>query len=114
VATVDDYLASLDGPSRSAFEHVRDLVLEIVPDAEQGTSYGLAALRYRDKPLLGFQATQDSLSIYPFSPRAIDAVRDRLAGYKLSKGTVRFTAGTPLPDDVVRDLARHRVQEITG
>ncbi|MBB5868472.1 uncharacterized protein YdhG (YjbR/CyaY superfamily) [Allocatelliglobosispora scoriae] len=115
MATVlDDYLDSLDEPARAAFEHVRRLATALAPDAEQGVSYGMAALRYRGKPLLGFRAAKEHLSIFPFSPAAIDAVRERLTGYELSKGTVRFTAATPLPDDVVLDIVRHRMGEITA
>jgi uncharacterized protein YdhG (YjbR/CyaY superfamily) len=32
----------------------------------------------------------------------------------LSKGTIRFTPDTPLPDDVVEDIVRLRLAEITG
>jgi uncharacterized protein YdhG (YjbR/CyaY superfamily) len=109
---VDDYFAELDAPARAAFERVRALVEESVPDTEQGMSYGMAALRHRGKPLLGFKAAKDHLSVFPFSPAAVDAVRDRLTGFSLSKGTIRFTPDTPLPDDVVRDLVRQRMDEI--
>ena len=112
MAAVDDYFAGLDAPSRAAFERVRALVEDQAPDAEQGTSYGMAAFRYRGKPLLGFKAAKDHLSVFPFSPAAVDAVRDRLTGFSLSKGTIRFTADSPLPDDVVRDLIRQRMDEI--
>ena len=112
MADVDDYFASLDGPARAAFERVRALAEELAPDAEQGLSYGLAALRHKGKPLLGFKAARDHLAVFPFSPAAVDAVRDRLTGFSLSKGTIRFTADSPLPDDVVRDLVRHRMDEI--
>jgi uncharacterized protein YdhG (YjbR/CyaY superfamily) len=111
---VDDYLSSLDEPTRAAFAHVRDLVMGVAPGAEQGKSYGMAALKYREKPLLAFQAAANHLSIFPFSPAVIDSVRDRLNGFELSKGTVRFTAATPLPDDVVRDMVRRRMDEIAG
>jgi uncharacterized protein YdhG (YjbR/CyaY superfamily) len=111
---VDDYFASLDASSRAAFEHIRNLVREIVPDAEEGTSYGMAALRYRTKPLLGFRAAKQHLSIFPFSPEAVDAVRGRLAAFELSKGTVRFSVENPLPDDVVRAIVRYRVGDIDG
>lgn len=111
---VDDYFDSLDDETRTAFERVRDLAMAAAPDAEQGVGYGMAALRYRGKPLLGFQAAKQHLAIYPFSPPAIDAVRERLVGFRLSKGTIRFTADTPLPDDVVRDLVRARLHEIDG
>jgi uncharacterized protein YdhG (YjbR/CyaY superfamily) len=114
MAAVDEYLASLDAPTRAAFEHIRRLAREVAPEAEQGTSYGMAALRYKGKPLLGFRAAKEHLSVFPFSPQAIEAVRDRLGGFDLSKGTVRFTVAKPLPDPVVRDIVRHRLKEIDG
>jgi uncharacterized protein YdhG (YjbR/CyaY superfamily) len=112
VAAVDDYFGSLDAPTRAAFERVRDLAIEVAPEAEQGTSYGIAALTYRGSPLLGFRAAKRHLSIVPFSPEAVEAVRDRLGDFDLSKGTIRFTADAPLPAEAVRDLALHRKAEI--
>ena len=112
MAAVDDYFRSLDTTARAAFERIRDLVLEVAPEAEQGTSYGLAALTYKSSPLLGFRVARNHLSIFPFSPAAVDAVRDRLKDFDLSKGTVRFSAETPPPADVIRDLARFRKAEI--
>jgi uncharacterized protein YdhG (YjbR/CyaY superfamily) len=114
MAAVDDYLDGLDEPARRAFGRVLGLALDEAPDSEQGTSYGMAALIHRGKPLLGFRAAAHHLSVFPFSPAAVDAVRDRLAGFELSRGTIRFTADVPLPDDVVRDLVRCRRGEIDG
>lgn len=114
MGTVDDYFESLDGDTRAAFEHIRSLALDIMPDAEQGTSYGMAALKYKRKPLLGFAAAKHHLSVFPFSPQVIDQVRDRLSGYELSKGTIRFSVDKPLADDVIRDVVALRVTEIDG
>jgi uncharacterized protein YdhG (YjbR/CyaY superfamily) len=114
VSVVDEYFSGLDAPTREAFEHVRGLAMELAPDAEDGMSYGMAALRYNRKPLLGFRAAKGHLSIFPFSPQAVDAVRERLTSGDLSKGTIRFTVEAPLPDDVVRDVVRRRLDEITG
>jgi uncharacterized protein YdhG (YjbR/CyaY superfamily) len=112
VGTVDDYFDNLDGDTRAAFERIRSVALDIVPDAEQGTSYGMAALRYKKKPLLGFAAAKRHLSVFPFSAQVVDGVRDRLSGYKLSKGTIRFTVDKPLADAVIRDVVMLRVAEI--
>ena len=109
-----DYLATLSEGDRSALAHVRDLALEECAEAEEGRSYGMAALRFRGKPLLGFVAAKTHLSIFPFSPDAVEAVATELAGFSLSKGTIRFSADRPLPDDVVRELVRVRVAQITG
>ena len=111
---VDDYFAGLDAPTRAAFEHIRQLAMDLAPEAEQGTSYRMATLRYRGKPLLAFLATRRHLSIFPFSSRVVDAVRDQLPGFSLSSGTIRFTVASPVPDEVVRDIVRHRLAEITG
>jgi hypothetical protein len=54
------------------------------------------------------------VSVFPFSPAAIEAVEDRLEGFDLAKGTVRFTPDRPVPDDVVEDLVRVRRREIAG
>jgi uncharacterized protein YdhG (YjbR/CyaY superfamily) len=114
MSEVDDYLAGLaDGP-RAALERVRNLALAEVPEAEQGRSYGMPALKYRGRPLIGFVAAKDHLSVFPFSPTVVDAVRADLTGYSLSKGTIRFTVGTPIPDPVLRELVRLRVAEIHG
>lgn len=114
MGTIDAYLAGLDESDRTALMHVLAVAMEEAPDAEQGTSYGMPALRYRGKPLLGFQSTTKHLAVYPFSPTAVAAVRDQLSGAGLLKGTVRFTAKSPLPEQAIRDLVRVRRAEIAG
>lgn len=113
-SAVDDYFEGLDASTRAVLAHIRDLVIEMVPDAQQGTSYGMPAMKYMEKPLLGLLAAKDHLSIFPFSPRVVDAVREQLTDFGLSKGTIRFTANTPIPDEVVRQIISLRVDEIAG
>jgi uncharacterized protein YdhG (YjbR/CyaY superfamily) len=83
-----------------------------VPEAEEATSYGMPAFRYNQRPLLGFKASKNHLSVFPFSPEAVDAAREALAGFDLSKGTVRFTVEQPLPDAALEQLLHHRLGEI--
>ena len=87
---------------------MRTLVAGLAPDAEEGTSYGVPAFIYAGRPLLGFSAAKRHLSIFPFSPEAIEAVRDRLDDFDVAKGTIRFSPDKPLPDDVLADLVRAR------
>ena len=44
---VSAYLSTLDGADRDALERVYAIAREVVPEAEEGTSYGMAALLYR-------------------------------------------------------------------
>jgi|SRR5215207_3134199 len=64
--------------------------------------------------VLGFRAAKRHLSILPFSPVAIEAVKDRLDGFDLAKGTIRFSPDRPVPEDVLADVVRARKQEITA
>ena len=110
---MDDYLADVAEPDRGALERIRRVVKELVPQAEEGKSYGMPALRYNKRPLVGFVAAKKHLSLFPFSPAVIDALTDRLDGFELSKGTIRFTAQHQLPDDVLRDVVMLRLDEIS-
>ena len=110
---MDDYLDGLPPAQQVALERVRAIVGGLAPEAEEGTSYGVPAFIYAGRPLLGFSAAKRHLSIFPFSPAAIDAVRDRLDGFGVAKGTIRFSPDRPVPDDVLADLVHARKLEIT-
>lgn len=112
MGSIDDYLGGLDERQRAVFQRVLDVAVEVAPDAVQGTSYGIPALIWRGKPLLGFRASPAHLAVYPFGSSAVDAVRDGLSGYSLSKGTVRFEADHPLPEQAIRRMVSVRRDEI--
>ena len=114
MSVMDDYLDGLAPEQKAALARVREIVAELVPDAEEGKSYGMPAFIYAGRPLLGFRAAQKHLSIFPFSPAAIEAVSDRLDGFDLAKGTIRFTPDHPVPQTVLADMIRHREREITA
>jgi uncharacterized protein YdhG (YjbR/CyaY superfamily) len=111
---MDEYLDGLPAEQKAALEHVRDVVRRAAPEAEEGRSYGMPAFLWDGRPLLGFGAAKKHLSVFPFSPAAVEAVADRLEGFDLSKGTIRFSPDNPVPDDVLADLVRARQREITA
>lgn len=96
----------------SVFQHVAALARSVVPEAVEGVSYGVRSLLVDGKALIGVSRGAQHLSLVPFSPSAIDAVRGDLAGLAASKGVIRFTPEHPVPDDVVLRLVRLRLAEI--
>lgn len=114
MGTMDDYLAGLEPATRAVLEHMRDIALEVVPDAEQGRSYGMPVLTVDGQAAMGLRAGKKHLSLYPFSGSVVGAVADRLDGLSVSTGTIRFTVGNPLPDDLLRVVVARRVDEIRG
>jgi uncharacterized protein YdhG (YjbR/CyaY superfamily) len=114
MASFDDYLATVPESQHAQLERVRRVVRRLVPDAEEGTSYGMPAFLYKQRPLLGLRASKNHLSVFPFSSDVIDASRDALAGLDVSKGTVRFTPDKPIPEPALEELVRRRRAEIDG
>ena len=100
MSVMDEYLDGLVPEQKAALARVREIVAGLVPDAEEGKSYGMPA-------------AQKHLSVFPFSPAAIEAVTDRLDGFDFAKGTIRFTPEHPVPETVLVDMIRHREREIT-
>ena len=112
MGAVDQALSQVEEPDRSCLQHVVELARSLAPDATEGMSYGMPALKLDGKPLVAAIATAKHLSIFPFSSAVVETVADRLEGYSLSKGTIRFTADHPVPDDVLADIVRLRIAEI--
>jgi len=111
-ASIDQFLASLPPAQRAALTKLRRAIRSIVPDAEEGISYGLPAFRLNGRPLAAFGAGKRHCAFYPMSGKIVAAHQDLLAGFETSKGAVRFQPDRPLPVSVLRKLIRARQQEL--
>lgn len=114
MGAIGDYLDGLEDPVRNALQRVTDIAGRAAPDAVEGRSYGMPALLVNGKPLLGFRVAKHHISIFPFSAEVVAAVADDLDGFSVSKGTIRFTADQPLPEEIVIRLVGMRRDEIIG
>ena len=109
---IDRYLAALDEPKRRTLEKLRESILEAVPDAEQCISYGAPAFTVRGKTVAGFAAFKEHLSYLPHSGAVLATLADDVAGYKTSKGALRFAVDAPLPKPLVKKLVTARMREL--
>lgn len=107
---IDEYLAGVDEPQRSALEKLRRTIRAAVPEAEECLSYGVAAFRL-GRPLVGFGATGTDCVFYLMSGSTVSEHAEDLAGYATSKGSIRFAPGKPLPAALVRKLVKARLGE---
>ena len=111
-AEIDAYLAALDDPKRSTLEALRRSILQVVPEAEQGISYGMPAFKLQGKTFAGFAAFKAHLSYLPHSGSVLATLGDDLAGYEQSKGALRFPIDEPLPQPLVEQLVRTRLHQL--
>jgi uncharacterized protein YdhG (YjbR/CyaY superfamily) len=108
---VDRYLEALKQPKRGTLETLRLSILEVVPEAEQGISYGMPAFKVEGKTVAGFAAFKHHLSYLPHSGSVLTSLADDVADYETSKGSLRFPVDKPLPRQLVKKLVRTRMRE---
>ena len=75
-------------------------------------SYGMAALRYRGRPLISVVSTKQGYSVFPFSPAVVESVIAELGGFDSTKGGIRFTDERHLPNEAFDALVARRRDEI--
>jgi uncharacterized protein YdhG (YjbR/CyaY superfamily) len=113
MTAIDDYLKSVDEPTRSALEIIRLVVKNIAPKAEEDMVYGVPGFRYDKHFFVGFSAHRNFLSLYPAST-PIKILKDKLSKFDLSKGAIRFTIENQIPRPLLEEIIQIRFDEITN
>lgn len=108
---VDGYLQGVEEPKRSTLEQLRRTILEVIPDAEEGISYGMPAFSVGGKVVAGFAAFKNHLSYLPHSGSVFPELADQLAPYRKSSGALRFPVDEPLPRPIVEQLIKVRLRQ---
>src|SRR5689334_25064455 len=109
VVTVEDYLALHSKPVRDTLEKLRQIIRKAAPHAEEVISYQMPGYKLNGM-LVYFAAAKDHYGFYP-TPSGIEAFRDKLDAYEVSKGTIKFPMDKPLPVKLITDIVKFRVQE---
>ena len=106
------YLDTVEEPHRSALAHVYAVAAEVVPEAEEGTSYGMAALIYRGKGLIATVRAKKFLSLYPYSGTVLADLAGDLDGFETTSGSLHYSVEQPVPDDLLLRIVELRRAEI--
>ena len=112
--SVKEYLASKPKEARATLERVRSTIRRAVPAAEETISYQIPAYKHKGTPMLYFAGWKQHYSLYPANPALVAEFKDELAGYELSKGTIRFPLDEPVPVKLIGRIARFRAKQVTA
>lgn len=107
--SIDDYLSRVPLGTREILEELRAVIRRAAPEATEKISYQIPTF-YLHGNLVHFAAFKHHIGFYPTSS-GVEAFKDALAGYKLSRGTIQFPLGRPIPYDLIEAIVRYRVAE---
>src|SRR5262249_13612011 len=103
-ADVEAYLQQQTTDNRAAPEGLRRRVTTLLPEASEAISYGMPALRYKDRYAVSYAGWAKHCSFYPLTAAAANAHAAELEGLSIDKGTVRFVPPQRLSDTLLRAI----------
>jgi uncharacterized protein YdhG (YjbR/CyaY superfamily) len=109
--SVNEYIAAQPDPVRPVLRRVRTIIRKAIPGAEEVISYQIPAYRLPTGNVLYFAGWKQHYSLYPATARVVQALKDELAPYKMSKGTIRFPLSGPIPAKLIERIAKLRAKE---
>ena len=113
MADVDGYIAGAPEPHRSTLHRLRSILAAVLPDAEQGMSYGVPAFKVDGAPVAGYAFFKNHCGYYPHSEAVLAQVEPEvLEGYDWERGTLRFPPGHTPPEALIRRLVELRLAEL--
>jgi uncharacterized protein YdhG (YjbR/CyaY superfamily) len=107
--SIDEYIAGFPADTQALLETVRAAIKAAAPGAEERISYQMPAFALHGN-LVYFAALKNHIGFYP-TGSGIEAFKDELSGYDVTKGSVKFPVNQPLPLDLIRRIVQFRVTQ---
>lgn len=109
----DDYLLAQTQPVRDILNDLRELILSLSDELEEGMSYGLISYKLKKRPLVYIGAMKNHIGFYPTSTGVNHfEIELKALNLKYSKGAIQFQMKGTIPMDLVEKITQFRIEEI--
>jgi uncharacterized protein YdhG (YjbR/CyaY superfamily) len=106
--TMDEYIASFPKNFQTILQEMRQTIHNAAPQAEETISYAMPAFK-QNGVLVWFAAFKNHIGFFP-TALGVEAFKEKLKDYEISKGTIRFPFDKPIPFDLVKKIVEYRVK----
>lgn len=106
---VDEYIAQFPESTQDLLKQIRTWIKETAPEAEEYIGYGMPAYKWRGA-LVYFAGYKQHIGFYP-TGSGITAFEHKLTNYKTSKGAIQFKLTQPLPEALIKEIVKYRVEQ---
>jgi uncharacterized protein YdhG (YjbR/CyaY superfamily) len=111
-ASVEEYLASLEGDRRTRFEVLRAAVVAAAGEALEVISYDMPAYKIGSRFVCSIGAFKAHDSLFPASQVVIDRLGAEVDPYVKGRGTFQFPLKAELPLELIGRIVRIRREEV--
>lgn len=109
-SSIDEYIATFPEPVQAVLQELRATIKAAAPDATEKISYQMPAFALKGN-LVYFAAWKNHIGFYPGSAARLEPLKDQLAAYASTKGSIHFPLDKPLPLDLITRIVELRVAE---
>lgn len=107
--SIEAYHAAAPADRLAQLRAIHRIIKAAAPQAEEVISYNMPAFKMHGV-LVYYAWAKNHLGFYP-TGTPVSVFADRLKDYKTSKGAIQFPLDQPLPEALIQDIVRYRVQE---
>ena len=109
--SVNEYIATHPEDVQATLQRVRITIRKALPGADEVISYQIPAYKLHGGAVVYFSGWKLHYSLHPAGDHLVEAFRDELAAYKISKGTIRFPLSQPVPVKLIERIVKFRAAE---
>ena len=106
---IDNYISGFPDETQVLLLKIRATIKNAAPEAGEKISYQIPTFTLNGN-LVHFAAYKNHIGFYP-GPSAVKEFEKDLSTFKVSKGTIQFQTGLPLPLNLITKIVKFRVME---
>ena len=110
INNIDQYIETFPKNVQKILKKIRQIITESAPKAVETISYQIPTFKLNGYNLVHFAAYKNHIGFYP-TPSGIEAFKNHLSQFELSKGTIKFPIDKPIPYDLIKKIVEFRVKE---
>ncbi len=104
IETIDQYIEEQEEAVKPYLHEIRRILHTAIPDAQEKISWSMPTY-WKGQNIIHFAASKKHLGLYP-GGEATEVFAEKLEGYDVSKGTIRLPYKTPLPENLISEIAK--------
>lgn len=108
--TIAEYIQAAPAKGQPHLRRMHAILRSVAPEAEEAIKWGTPFF-VEPRFLFAFSAHQAHLSFAP-SAAVLETFREELKNYKTTKELLQLPYGQPLPEELIRKIAEHRLQVV--
>ena len=105
--TIDAYIDNCPEEIRNRLQELRRIIREVEPTMTEKIAWQMPSF-YLNGPIIHFATNKKHIGLYP-GPEVIEVLKDRLTGYKTSKGTIQIPNNQEFDRQLIEDIVRYNL-----